>query len=80
MVWQIPRLLEFWNGSKCTVCPFHDLGTVCMVTCDRSALWIFDSGYMPRAPDNGVFFDRVLECVCIQMAERQHLVAASCKG
>lgn len=29
-----------------------------MVTCDRSALWIFDNGYMIWAPDSGVFFDR----------------------
>jgi hypothetical protein len=57
MVWKIPRLLGFWNGNKHTVCPFHDRGTVCMVTCDRNALWIFDNGYMPRAAESGVSFD-----------------------
>lgn len=60
MIWQIlgPRLLDFWNASKRTVCPVHDPGTVCMVTGDRSALWIFDNGYMPQALEVEVVFDR----------------------
>lgn len=40
------------------MCSLHDLGTVCMVTCDRIALWISDNDHMPQALESGVVYDR----------------------
>lgn len=57
LVWWIPKALGFWSESKC-MCSLHDLGTVCMVTCDRIALWFFDNYYMPWALGRGAFYDR----------------------